>query len=74
MENLFIIKRDGRRAQFDPEKIKNAVKKAFAQVDGEVTEYAEEKADNIANYVKGYMLGIPNELTIDDIQVLLNVD
>ena len=71
MENLFIIKRDGRRAQFDPEKIKNAVKKAFAQVDGEITEYAEEKADNIANYIKGYMLGIPNELTIDDIQGLV---
>ena len=68
---FYIIKRDGRRTQFDPEKIKDAIKKAFAQVDGEITPYAEEKAQNIANYIEGYMEGIPNELTIDDIQTLV---
>ena len=68
---LYIIKRDGRRAEFNPENIKSAIKKAFMQVDGEITSYAEEKAQNIADYIQGYMEGIPNELTIDDIQTLV---
>ena len=67
----YIIKRDGRKVPFNPEKIKEAVLKAFKAVDGEVTEYANEKADNIAQYIEGYMEGIPNELTIDDIQTLV---
>lgn len=69
--DLYIIKRDGVRQPFDPEKIKSAVLKAFNAVDGEITPYAEEKADNIAEYIQGYMEGIPNELTIDDIQALV---
>ena len=66
-----IIKRDGRHTNFNPIKIKNAVLKAFDEVDGEITDYAIEKANNIANYIEGYMEGIPNELTIDDIQRLV---
>ena len=45
--------------------------KAFIEVDGESTLYAEEKADNIAKYMEVYMKGAPNELTIDDIQTLV---
>ena len=67
----YIIKRDGIREEFDPEKIKSAVLKAFVAVDGEITTYAEEKAQNIADYILGYMEGIPNELTINDIQTLV---
>ena len=66
-----IKKRDGRSVEFNPDKIKSAILKAFKAVDGEITEYAEEKADNITNYIQGYMEGIPNELTIDDIQSLV---
>ena len=40
---LTVIKRDGRKAKFDKEKIKIAVLKAFIDVDGEETTYA--KAD-----------------------------
>jgi ribonucleoside-triphosphate reductase len=69
--DLFIIKRDGIREPFNSEKIKNAVLKAFIAVDGKITPYAEEKAQNIANYIEGYMEGQPNELTIDDIQSLV---
>ena len=68
---FYIIKRDGIKEEFNPEKIKSAVLKAFKAVDGEITSYAEEKADNIAQYIEGYMEGIPNELTIDDIQTLV---
>ena len=68
---FYIIKRDGTRQEFKPEKIKEAVLKAFKAVDGEITPYAEEKAQNIANYIEGYMEGAPNELTIDEIQSLV---
>jgi len=67
----YIRKRDNRLVPFDPEKIKRAVLKAFLSVDGEITDYAKEKARNIADYIEGYMAGQPNELTIDDIQKLV---
>ena len=67
----YIIKRDGRRVPFNPEKIKEAVLKAFQDVDGEISDYAKEKAQNIADYIQGFMEGIPNELTINDIQTLV---
>lgn len=49
-----VIKRDGRTMPFNTEKIKNAILKAFKAVDGEISEYAETKAENIANYIEGY--------------------
>ena len=69
--SYFVIKRDGVRQPFNPEKIKNAVIKAFTAVDGDISDYALEKAQNIADYIEGYMEGAPNELTIDDIQSLV---
>jgi len=67
----FIIKRDGVRQKFNPQKIKDAILKAFYEVDGEISDYAKTKADNIANYIEGYMEGEPDELTIDEIQSLV---
>ena len=67
----FIIKRDGVKQKFNPQKIKNAILKAFYEVDGEISDYAKAKADNIANYIEGYMKGEPDELTIDEIQSLV---
>ena len=67
----YIIKRDGVKEPFNPAKIKKAVLAAFKDVDGEITPYAEEKAQNIADYIEGYMDGVPNELTIEDIQTLV---
>lgn len=49
-----IIKRDGVIQDFDKDKIVNAVLKAFNEVDGEITDYAKEKANNIAEYVASY--------------------
>ena len=46
------IKRDGRKATFDREKIKDAVLAAFKDVDGEVTQEAKNKASEIATYIK----------------------
>ena len=47
-----ILKRDGRQVNFDARKIENAILKAFVAVDGEISEYAEEKAKNIAQYIE----------------------
>lgn len=49
-----VRKRDGRIVDFDSQKIINAVLAAFRQVDGEITEYAQTKATNIADYIEGY--------------------
>lgn len=51
---IYVIKRDGRQMPFDTEKIKKAILKAFEAVDGTISEYAETKAENIANYIEGY--------------------
>ena len=66
-----IKKRDNRLVQFNTEKIKNAVLKAFVAVDGELTDYAIEKADNIADYIEGYCLDINTILSIEEIQDLV---
>lgn len=58
---MVVIKRDGRVAQFDKEKIVNAVLKAFEEVDDVVTPYAKSKAMEIADYV--------SELGVDSINV-----
>ena len=49
-----VQKRDGRQVDFDASKIKNAILKAFKSVDGEISPYAKQKAENIADYIEGY--------------------
>ena len=65
-----IIKRDGRQVDFNPLKIQNAILLAFKEVDGEVTEYAVEKATNIADYIKGLEIQ-GKTLTVEEIQDLV---
>ena len=64
-----IIKRDGRLCEFDQDKIKNAVLKAFVAVDGELTDYAISKAENIAVHIEN--LHQTTKLTVEDIQDLV---
>ncbi len=57
----YIKKRDGRIVEFNRNKIVNAILKAFEQVDGEVNDYAIEKANNIADFISKehrHMLGV----------------
>lgn len=51
-KQMQVKKRDGRLTEFDSAKIEQAVLKAFQAVDGEITNYAHEKAKNIAAYVE----------------------
>lgn len=64
-----IIKRDGTEQIFNRMKIVDAILAAFNQVDNEITDYAEEKAGNIADYIGD--LAEKKHLTIEEIQDLV---
>jgi len=66
-----VKKRDGRIVPFDSSKIKNAILAAFKNVDGEITDYANEKAENIADYIEGYYLDVNETPEIEEIQDLV---
>ena len=59
-----VIKRDGRKVEFNEEKIKNAVVKAFNEVDGKITPEANEKATEIASYIAKR----DKEISVEEIQ------
>lgn len=63
-----IIKRDGRKVNFDKKKIVNAIEKAFIAVDGEVSEYASTKANNIADYIESVEKNSNKDLTVEEVQ------
>lgn len=46
-----IVKRDGRKVDFDRDKITKAVLAAFDEVDGEITSEARHKASDIVSYI-----------------------
>ena len=66
-----VKKRDGRIVDFDPKKIERAILAAFIDVDGEASDYAKEKAANIASYIEGYYLDVDEIPEIEDIQDLV---
>ena len=66
-----VKKRDGRIVPFNEEKIVNAILKAFKQVDGEISEYAVNKAMNIASYIHGYYEDVEEIPEIEEIQDLV---
>ena len=62
-----ITKRDGRKVPFNKNKIKVAVSKAFLEVDGEETQYAKEKAREIANYVES----LNKDMGVEEVQEIV---
>lgn len=62
-----VYKRDGRSEVFKPEKIQNAVLKAFYEVDGEETEHAKEIAERISTSISE----IQRDLGVEEIQDLV---
>ena len=62
-----VIKRDGRKVEFDKEKIKQAVLAAFIEAEGEVTAYAKDKAAEIARYVES----LDKEMSVEEIQTIV---
>lgn len=65
----YIIKRDGRHVPFNKKKIVSAILKAFIAVDGEITDYAIDKANRIATFVEEQ--NNKKELSIEEIQNLV---
>ena len=65
----FITKRDGRQVVFNKDKIVNAILRAFFDVDGDISEYAELKAKNIADYIEKE--AEEEKLNVEDIQDLV---
>ena len=59
-----VIKRDGRKQNFNSQKIINAVQSAFQKVDGEITDFATNKAKEIAKYVES----LDRTMTVEEIQ------
>ena len=59
-----VIKRDGRRVDFDKEKIYDAIIKAFEEVDKEVSPEAKRRATNISNYIES----LEKDLMVEKIQ------
>ena len=68
---MIIIKRDGTSQEFDKNKIIMAVLKAFISVNGEVTQYAQMKAENIADYIENLAKSSDVPLDIPTIQKLV---
>ena len=66
---MIIEKRDGRIEQFDKEKIISAIKKAFCAVDGNISDYALTKSENIATYIE--TKAQDELLTVEEIQDLV---
>ena len=66
-----IIKRDGRQVNFNPHKIEKAILKSFEAVDGEVSEYAQSKAENIAVYIENLATVRKQPFTVEEIQDLV---
>lgn len=68
---MLIRKRDGRLVEFDPKKIIDAIFAAFKAVDGELSDYAYEKAGNIADYIEEVANEKDRNLDVEDIQDLV---
>ena len=47
---MTVVKRDGRKVEFDKQKIRLAVLQAFNEVDKEETSYVKEKSRDIEKY------------------------
>lgn len=65
---LRVKKRDGKIVEFDKNKIKIAVLKAFVDVDKEETQYAKDKAREISNYIESLTRDI---ISVEEIQDLV---
>lgn len=61
---MIVIKRNGSTEDFNKDKIKAAVIKAFVDVDGEETPFAKDKARDIANHIES----LNKEMHVEEIQ------
>ena len=67
----YIVKRDGRKEDFNRRKIERAAEKAFLEVDGTVDEYATSKIHSIADFIEEKVKTSDREYTVEEIQDLV---
>lgn len=65
-----VIKRDGRKVDFDRNKITKAVLAAFDEVDGEITPEAKRKATVITNHIES---SNKKSMNVEDIQDIIEM-
>lgn len=65
--NLKVTKRNGKIVDFNKNKIKMAVLKAFFETDGEETIFAREKAREISNYIES----LNKDMNVEEIQDII---
>ena len=69
-EQLKVIKRDGRKVDFNKEKIETAIKKAFIEVDKKETEESIKISNKIATEIEKIAKSAKEPLKIEEIQDL----
>lgn len=68
---IMVTKRDGKKVQFSKKKIIDAILEAFNAIDNDVSEYALEKANHIADYIENYCIENNKNLSVEEIQDLV---
>lgn len=66
-----VIKRDGRAVDFNKKKIEDAVQAAFKSVDGKLIGNGIEVSKNISDKLYRHCLKIDNDITVEEIQDLV---
>ena len=65
---MIVVKRDGRKEEFDKDRISSAVQRSFKSVDGEITDKARAKSHEIANSIAEQVV---DGVTVEEIQDLV---
>lgn len=65
---MYIIKRDGRKEDFNKQKIINAIKKAFIAVDGTLTKAGVKKARRIGQEIEKVCYRSEHILSVEEVQ------
>lgn len=68
----YILKRDGRKVDFNRRKIERAIEKAFIEVDGTVDDYSAKKINSIASFIEDKVVNDESkEYSVEEIQDLV---
>lgn len=64
---MIVIKRDGRRVQFIPDKVRSAIVKAYMEVDGDLSKMPDDYSKSIINSIESH----GEEITVEEIQDII---
>lgn len=64
---MIVIKRDGRRVQFIPDKVRSAIVKAYMEVDGDLSKMPDDYSKSIISSIESH----GDEITVEEIQDII---